>query len=228
MVHRFLGLSAVNTVHSIAVSLGGLIAVSLGGLGLLLFDDVAAAQPVYGNSPCGAQTITAIATGFFIWDVYVVVTRVRDPARMDPELVAHGILCLVVFIFGQYPFLPWMAGLVLFFESSTPFLNAFRTLYDLGMHETHAWLYNRCKQTFACFFFFSRVLIGVPASLIWWRDMLPLLNDGATADGRPVHSASVLYFFFVANAALNALNLLWAKTILVNMLAPKGKEPTRR
>ena len=92
MVHRSLGLSAVNTVHSIAVSLGG--------LGLLLFDDVAAAQPVYGNSRW-AQTITAIATGFFIWDVYVVVTRVRDPARMDPALVVHGHVCFSTLLFGQ-------------------------------------------------------------------------------------------------------------------------------
>ena len=92
MVHRSLGLSAVNTVHSIVAGLGGFWVVA--------FDHVSATQPVYGNS-YWSQTFIGFSCGFFIWDVYVVVTRVRDPARMDPALVVHGHVCFSTLLFGQ-------------------------------------------------------------------------------------------------------------------------------
>lgn len=209
-VRRSLGLAASNMLHSLTVSVCS--------LWLLLTDEAAAAAPMYGHSR-GAQTLAAISAGFFVWDIYVVVVRVRDPVgRTDLTLLVHGTLCLIVFVLGQYPFLPRMVPVVLFFEASTPFLNFFRIMFDLGLHESHAALYRATKKGFACAFFVSRILIGLTASAFWWRDMLRLLSEGS-AEGRPLHSPAAAYFFLVANTALCALNLMWFKTIVGQALA---------
>lgn len=210
---RAVGLNAANFVHSTIMAAGAIY--------LALADPVIRERPIFGLSPV-CQALCAVSTGFFVWDVYVTATCYRQPGKVDWAMLTHGVLSFGCFLFGQYPFIHGTSAWVMGFELSTPFLNAFRSMYEVGMHETHAWLYARAKKGFFFSFFLARIVVGIPASALWWRDMLALLATG-TAEGRPLHSAAIVYFYLAANGALNLLNVVWFRKIVAQALA-SGKK----
>ena len=154
------------------------------------------------------------------------VTCVREPGVRDWPMVMHGVLSLSVFAFGQFPFIHGTAWWVLGFELSTPFLNVFRSLFEVGMHETHQGLYAAAKQAFFVTFFGARIVVGLPAAALWWREMLALLATGEAA-GAPLHSAPIVVFFLAANAALTLLNLVWARAIFQQAFGKRRDAATR-
>ena len=69
-----------------------------------------------------------------------------------------------------YPFLPRMGCICLLFEASTPPLCMRTILKIFGRGKTR--LFDQASLWFGVLFFIARILIGVPASALWWNDML--------------------------------------------------------
>lgn len=149
-----------------------------------------------------AQTTFAISSGFFAWDVLIVLF-----VEFELAFLLHAVACLLCYVFGQYPFLNYWGVYFLLFELSTPLLHL-RKLY-LITGRTDSPEFPLIERMFGATFFASRILMGIPVSGLVWRDLLALLNN---AD--QVHSHLVVYYYLVANLALCSLNVFWFVSML--------------
>eukprot|EP00928_Gymnodinium_smaydae_P054287 TRINITY_DN38092_c0_g1_i2.p1 TRINITY_DN38092_c0_g1~~TRINITY_DN38092_c0_g1_i2.p1 ORF type:complete len:268 (+),score=26.55 TRINITY_DN38092_c0_g1_i2:96-899(+) len=163
-------------------------------LNLLFPNSAVKADRLYGYSDA-VQATAGIATGFFFWNT---IAELRD---FELPVFVHHFACIFVFLFGQYPFLPQMGCISLTWESSTPPLCFRNVLRAMGRDKSA--LYSKTSNAFVVLFAISRILVGIPASVLWWKDMLELLGSDR------LHSAAIVYFYLVANFLLNGLNIYW-------------------
>ena len=186
------------------------------------------ADVVYGDPDPRLHALVAVSVGYFLWDAGVCALY-----RCAPSFWAHAWACLLVFAFALHPvFLP-MAPLFLLRELSTPFLNARGALLLVG--RTESALFKACEQLFGVTFLLSRVVMGVPVSVLWWRAVAPRVaghfgwyGAGVAGDARfALHSAPVVCFFMGADVLLTALNVVWSRKI-VRMALGAPRKPTKR
>jgi hypothetical protein len=145
-----------------------------------------------------SQLTFAISSGYFIWDLFIVVFV----EKFDPAFLIHALSCLLCYVFGQFPFLNYWGVYFLLFELSTPLLHARKALFLLE-NDKSPW-FGVVENGFALSFFIARIAVGLPMSVMVWRDLLDLLK-------RPheVHSHFVVYYYLLANTALCGLNVMW-------------------
>ena len=145
-----------------------------------------------------SQVIFAISSGYFIWDLMIVLFI----TRFDLAFFLHAFACLLCYVFGQYPFLNYWGLYFLMFELSTPFLHMRRAMI-LTKNTNSKW-FPIVENTFGLTFIFVRLLVGIPLSVLVWVDLIYLLEQP-----QKIHSYLVVYFYLIANFGLCLLNLIW-------------------
>lgn len=195
-------LAITSSVFSVAITV-------LATINLLFPVAAVKADRIYGLSE-PVQATFAFATGFFMWNT---LAELRD---FDWPFLLHHVVCILVYLFGQYPFLPQMGCFCLLFEASTPAFCLRNVLKIFGRDKTA--LYSKTSNLFAVVFIIVRILIGVPVSISWWGDMLTLLGSGKTT----LHSTAIVYFYLVANLFLNGLNIYWFLRIMNGIIKKFG------
>ena len=187
------------------------------------FDDI-----VYGDPDARLHPLVAVSVGYFLWDAGVCALH-----RCAPAFWAHAWACLLVFAFALHPvFLP-MAPLFLLRELSTPFLNARGVL--LLLKRTDTALFKACEQLFGVTFLLSRIAMGVPVSVLWWRAVAPRVAghfgwygpEVAASPEYSLHSAGIVCFFMGADVLLTVLNVVWSRKI-VRMAVGAPRKPRMR
>jgi len=169
---------------------------------------------LYGHSEIAQKAFT-VTIGFMVWHVAIELVLME---KVDPAMLAHGVLCALVFLLGLHPFLHHMGTLMLAFEFSTLFLNTRHMLLSCDITE-HP-LLSLSEVLFTLAFIVVRIVIGLPVSFVWWGDMIHLLSSGT------YHSLGACLIFLAANTVLNGLNLYWAYLIVGKMVRKFG--PGRR
>jgi hypothetical protein len=152
-----------------------------------------------------ARLMYAVATGYFAWDIVVVL--VLEP-KIDIMFLLHAVFCFFAYLFGQYPFLNYYGVFFLLFELSTPLLHLrhFMVAYS-GDSPSLAWAIAGVEVAFALVFFVVRIAVGFPMSALVWRDLLELLGREVKPDEN--HPTFVAVFYLVANTGLCGMNLAW-------------------
>jgi hypothetical protein len=167
---------------------------------------------LYGHDD-RAQALFAAAAGYFLWDVVVCLVEGWGGA-----FLAHAVSCLFVFGGGLRPFLHWMGCVCLLFEWSSPFMHSMRIMQSLGLDQGTP--FTLVGAAFTATFFVARIAVGLPASALWWGDMLALIHSGRA------HSDALAAGFLACNALLCGLNVYWFWLILGHTCkkcrAPKG------
>lgn len=163
---------------------------------ILTPDDTLVVDKIYGLSP-RAQFSNALSAGYFMFDFGIAISV----EKVNPGFVVHSVACFLSYFLGQRPFLNYTGCWFLLFELSTPFL-LMRNLLLHSHNKTHP-AYLQLQKVFAVMFFVARIGMGIPVSVLFWRDMLRLLRDG---DG---HSTFVIGYYLLANITLNSLNVVW-------------------
>ena len=130
---------------------------------------------LYGHSEIAQKAFT-VTIGFMVWHVAIELVLME---KVDPAMLAHGVLCAVVFLLGLHPFLHHMGTLMLAFEFSTLFLNTRHMLLSCDITE-HP-LLSLSEVLFTLSFIVVRIVIGLPVSFVWWGDMIHLLSSGTSA-----------------------------------------------
>jgi len=144
------------------------------------------------------QALFAVAAGYFVWDIYVCVSEGWGLAY-----IAHGVACGFVFLGGLHPFLMHMGCICLLYEASTVFMHLRRFAIDMRWARARPGIVAQLSQAFGAVFFVVRILIGMPASAVWWVKMLAHLEEGTA------HSVPVFVAYLACNTLLCGLNLYW-------------------
>jgi len=152
---------------------------------------------LYGYSP-RSQFAFGVSSGFFLWDLFTVVT---DPEHFDLGFLVHAVVCLTVYVLGQYPVFHYYGPAFLLFELSTPLLNLRKALLALGQKGSP--LFVRTERAFGVVFLVARILFGFPISYSFLRDVVLLLNSDRA------HNRRALQYYFVADVLMCGLNAYW-------------------
>lgn len=187
-VARELGISIVCTLHAIVAC----------GLAISLVMTERRPLSLYHRFEL-SQLMYAISSGFFAWDLYVVLFV----DKFDIGFLIHAVSCLLCYVFGQFPFLNYWGAYFLLFELSTPLLHLRKAMLVTG--NKHSPWFITVETAFALAFFAARIAVGLPMSVMVWQDLLDLLTNTP----HEVHSHFVIYFYLVANTALCGLNVFW-------------------
>jgi len=164
-----------------------------------------AADPIYGISQ-HTQNLMAIASGFFAWNL------ATDEFSLPN--IAHHTSCLLLYFTAQYPFVPRMGSVCLLWEASTPPACVFNVLKTVDLEKTEQYI--KARKVFSAAFILARILIGMPSSAFWWRDMIALLSGNGS---RTPHSVPMVYGYMGANLLLNGLNFYWFVLIMKGIVA---------
>ena len=188
---------------------------SLVSLSVVAFPDetigIGDAAKLFGFSP-RAQAMFGVTTGFFVWDLFTILT---DPTQFDWPFLVHAVVCLSVYVLGQYPIFHYYGSAFLLFELSTPALNLRKMLLALGRKGTP--LFVLTERTFGLLFLSARILFGLPISYLFLRDVRMLLSHPEIP-----HHRRALSFFILANLSMCTLNLYWFWGMLKKFLRPKA------
>jgi hypothetical protein len=200
-VAKQLGLSVASSIHAIECCM----------LSLLMIFTVAKPDSLYERIPI-SQVNFAISTGYFVWDLIVVIFY----DRFSVEFLLHASSCLLCYLFGQFPFLNYWGAYFLLFELSTPLLHVRKAMLVTGNKES-PWM-PTVENAFGLLFFVARIVVGIPMSLLVWRDLLRLL-----AEPEKAHSTLIIYYYLAADTLLCGLNVYWFALMCRKQLKPKQK-----
>jgi delta11-fatty-acid desaturase len=154
------------------------------------------ADPIYGYSS-HSQFHFSVAAGYFAWAA--VVTAVYKGSKIA---ILHHTICCLVYMFALSPFLHHVGNLYLIFQASTLVLDTYGCGKLLTSSSTKT---NRTlKYLHPIVFWFVRIVVGVPMSVIFLRDMINLLVSGEA------HDPKIVVFFMAVNVTINVLNIYWA------------------
>ncbi|GMH52954.1 hypothetical protein TrLO_g10253 [Triparma laevis f. longispina] len=184
-----------------------LIAVA-GGLKELLAPEAAVlADPIYGYSS-HSQFHFSLAAGYFAWAA--VVTAVYRGSKLS---ILHHSICCLVYMFALTPFMHHIGNIYLLFQASSLVIDT----RSVGKLITHRATTTNVTLKFIHPFVFvlTRILIGLPLSVVFLNDMKNLLASGEA------HSEKVVYFFIMVNLLINVLNIYWA----LGMAFGRNKQP---
>jgi len=135
----------------------------------------------------------SFSVGYFLWDT---LHAIRN--RSDVGFIAHGAVCLVVFLNGFSPFLAYYGTGFLLWEASTPLVD-FHWFFDkLGMTGSLPQLINGIALLLT--FFSVRIVYGGKLSLEFFETLNSIRNEMSPAEH---------YAYGLGNLALNFLNWLW-------------------
>jgi hypothetical protein len=182
---------------------------------LLLLDhpDVVG-DPLYAVHP-PTQTLSAVATGYFLWDMGVCLFYWDV---YDASFAAHGAACFLVYLFSLRPFLTRFSPAYLLFEMSTVPLNLNWFLQTVGLADS--WVRRANGVLLLATYFGVRVGFGLYQSVRFFQLVL----------GEAGRSAPVLLiaYYALANVFLNGLNVVWfTKMVRVATRAFAGTAPSR-
>ncbi|KAI0415319.1 TLC domain-containing protein [Xylaria grammica] len=182
----------------------------------------------------GAAMIQALATGYFLWDLFVTAANVNI---FGLGMLAHAVSALLVYSFGFRPFVNYYSCVFILWELSSPFLNIHWFFDKLGMTGSRAQLYNGLVLIGT--FFSCRLVWGTYQSVVIYRDLLAGINqtpsvpslspsadiekDAAATDVFPARYAESMQFvtastsvplwlaaiYIGSNLTLNSLNFYW-------------------
>ncbi|BCR83670.1 TLC domain-containing protein [Aspergillus chevalieri] len=128
-------------------------------------------ERVYGyTGACGL--IQALATGYFIYDLYVSVIYVK---MFGLGMVFHGVSALWVFALGFRPFVNFYTPVFILYELSSPFLNMHWFFDKVNMTGSKAQWYN--GMALLSVFFSCRLVWGTWRSVHVYSDMWQALSQ---------------------------------------------------
>jgi len=142
-----------------------------------------------------------MSAGYFLWDAAVCLYHIRSTGI---GFALHGVACTIAYAWSQRPFVHYWAVLFLLYELSTPFLNTVWFMDKMGYTGSKRQLVAGIGLLIT--FFVIRLCCGFYWTLSWWTEIYQLLVQNA-ADYRVPYSQ--IFVIVAANAALNALNLVW-------------------
>lgn len=170
--------------------------------------------PVVGAT-ARSLLLSAVATGYFIYDSAVVLYHVKDDGA---AFLVHGVLCLGTFgLATMYRVYQLYAPTFLLFEMTTFFVNARWLLLELGLKDSRLYLYNGLAMLFA--WFVVRIVWGYWSSFSFWIDTVHAYRAAML----PV---PIVLWYALANVCLNAMNTVWFIKIL--RAALKAVRPPRK
>eukprot|EP00040_Diaphanoeca_grandis_P004420 m.28636 g.28636 ORF g.28636 m.28636 type:complete len:278 (-) comp15950_c0_seq1:44-877(-) len=187
----------------LASNLNAIVVVYLGGSEFFHPTESIAQDELFGVSE-NARFVTSVAVGFFLWDVLWSIY-----IKEGWDFLGHGISCLFVFYHISFNGLFQHLGcFFLTWELSTLFLNSMKHFKSCG----YLVLAKVCLVGFGVSFIYIRVVVGIPVSFGWWKDVLPGLRQPGVFDAKI--SFPILIAFCICNIFLNGLNIFWTFKIL--------------
>eukprot|EP00928_Gymnodinium_smaydae_P082826 TRINITY_DN66104_c0_g1_i1.p1 TRINITY_DN66104_c0_g1~~TRINITY_DN66104_c0_g1_i1.p1 ORF type:complete len:282 (+),score=19.19 TRINITY_DN66104_c0_g1_i1:70-846(+) len=147
-------------------------------------------------------------TGFLVFEAITLCTLPSD--MWDWGSAVHVIAITCVYLFDPCPLLRYTGAACYVFEAATPFFKIWRFLTNA--YPCSDPVIAGIRVGFTITFALSRLLIGVPASVMWWADMMRLFGDSR------VHGRVVILFHLVLNFVLNLLNVFWFAKLLRSVL----------
>lgn len=166
----------------------------------LFSDAVLQADRVYGYTPY-AGFVTAMAMGYFIWDVYVCV---RFYSMFGFGFALHGFAAAFVFLQSMRPLLIPYSPHFLLFEASTPFLNVNWFASHLPEGTIPFWIQKINGLFLLATFFSIRIIWGFYQASNIVKDLF----FGYAAFDR-VHPLWSAIGVCAANLSLDVLNIYW-------------------
>ena len=161
------------------------------------------ADPIYGYSS-HSQFHFSLAAGYFAWAA--VVTAMYRGSKLS---VLHHATCCLVYMFALTPFLHHIGNIYLLFQASSLVLDTYSVGKLLVSKHTTTNLTLKFIHPFV--FVLSRIVVGLPLSVVFLKDMAELLQSGNA------HSEKVVYFFIAVNVLINALNVYWTIGMALGM-----------
>ncbi|KAI1821105.1 TLC domain-containing protein [Xylaria intraflava] len=171
----------------------------------------------------GAGMIQALATGYFLWDLFITAGNINI---FGLGMLAHAVSALLVYSFGFRPFVNYYSCIFILWELSSPFLNIHWFCDKLGLTGSRLQLYNGLVLIGT--FFSCRLVWGTYQSSLIYRDIwagLSATPDILSADKAdlPARYAESMQFVTAAttlpkwlaaiyvgsNLTLNSLNFYW-------------------
>ncbi|EYE99378.1 TLC domain-containing protein [Aspergillus ruber CBS 135680] len=130
-----------------------------------------AGERIYGyTGACGL--IQALATGYFIYDLYISLVYVK---MFGLGMVLHGVSALWVFALGFRPFVNYYTPVFILYELSSPFLNMHWFFDKVNMTGGKAQWYN--GMALLSVFFSCRLVWGTWRSVHVYSDMWQALSQ---------------------------------------------------
>jgi len=175
-----------------------------------------------------SQLIYSITTGFYGWGVFQTlsaISSITPLALIAPSLsrpkgtsstfkltshLVHHMACLFVYAAGcgPIPFMHVEGTKWLILHSNNLLVDAHALGASLCLWSRER---SRNYQLFVRIFFVAtRIVFGIPISIIWFRDMISLLQSGQA------HSVPTVLGMMFANLLLNCMNLWWMVPIISN------------
>jgi hypothetical protein len=169
----------------------------------LFFDEILKQDTLNAYTPYSGF-VTAMATGYFLWDTYVCTRYVN---LFGPGFLVHGVSALFVFIQSFRPYGLYYAPTFLFFELSTPFLNIhwFSTHLPSGFIPRSLQIVNGLMLLAT--FFFARILWGFYWAAVFAADVWQDRHTSVPPFWVPLAMLS-------SNVVLDFLNVHWFRKMI--------------
>ena len=165
-----------------------------------------------------------VACAYFLWDIVTLLSDMNDDVIL---WLIHGGLCLWVFLTSLSPFLHHMGYVTLIFEISTPFLHARKYLLQAKLNESA--IFDIIQSLFGVSFILSRIVFGcymMYGPNQWWWKMQSLITESNAGKAPQLQSVAIIYFYEICCVSLTFLNIMWARTIIMNRF--KTKKETKK
>lgn len=163
--------------------------------------------------------ISAIATGYFIYDSLVVLYHFKDDGV---AYLIHGVLCMVTYgLATRFHVFQFYAPTFLLFETTTLFVNLRWLLVELQLKDSKLYFYNGLALLIA--WFLVRIVWGYSSSYLFWVDTI-------SAYQKALLPLPLVLWYTMANVGLNFLNTMWFCKIVkgaikaLRQAAPRGKQ----
>ena len=157
-------------------------------------------DPMYGFSP-HSQFLFSVAAGYFLWATMLSVVYKGSVVA----IVQNGIQCLIC-ITALHPFMHYFGNLALLSQASTLVLDLYSSGRLLVRRKSYAYLFLRVLHPWT--FFVVRILVAVPFSFYFIRDLINLLAADAA------HNQAVVGFVVVSLLMMNLMNVYWVCCLL--------------
>eukprot|EP00658_Telonema_sp_P-2_P062007 TRINITY_DN50666_c0_g2_i1.p1 TRINITY_DN50666_c0_g2~~TRINITY_DN50666_c0_g2_i1.p1 ORF type:complete len:363 (+),score=92.82 TRINITY_DN50666_c0_g2_i1:160-1248(+) len=166
-----------------------------GILHLLDPDPSLIADPMYGFSP-GSQFLFSVAAGYFLWATLLSVVYHGSVVA----ILQNATLCLISTM-ALHPFMHYFGNLALLSQTSTLVLDLYSCGRLLVRRKSYAHLFLRVLHP--CTFFAVRLVIFLPVSVYYLRDLTSLLLTNTA------HSLPAVCFVITSTLAMNLMNVYW-------------------
>ncbi|KAJ7555408.1 hypothetical protein O6H91_05G036300 [Diphasiastrum complanatum] len=161
-----------------------------------LFSDTAPYGQVVFRSTIFSQFILGVSTGYFLYDLYLIIAHYPALGRL--EFVFHHIFSLAALLLALHSgYAHIYLYMILFTESTTPFVNIRWYLSAIGLKRSNAYVVNGLMLFLV--WLVARVLI-----FVYFFSHIYLHFDQV----RQLHSAG-FYFLFITPPLLAIMNLFW-------------------